>query len=709
MDDQVLDEDEETSGYVIFEPVEEGETVFDTDKPVLLTGDGVSYVLPYIKTFDYGTPNSFVLDDFADNDHQNNLGGAVATFKGENYTEGGGYWYTFIDRLGSTIKNCTAEQLAINAYNVAEAIDNNEICLQINVAGDASAYAGFGSNILYEEAGIDLSDLQRIEITASGSGSPVGVMIETTDIDRNAAQGWGNYAVATPIQLTSTPRTFTYSVADFTGEQYSSIGGEPLAPHLNVASKFFFQVKDGATVNIRIQKIEFFFNTDYSDPNTLRIAKFDWKNDDYNPNFVFDMSSVGVPELIDPTDPYIDWNTAKLTPPPATLEADDPNTPAYTGINNWLHVDGTKLRDTHGRLVRLTGVNWFGFETKNSIPFGLWQRDYKDMLQQIKDTGFNVVRLPFSDFIIDASKDRDADYLLGALDITINNQINSDLNANMTPLDLLDRIIDHARSIGLKIILDNHSRGPDKYLVEGHWVTPEYPESKWISNWVWMAERYKDNDAVVALDLNNEPHFEASWDSPTASDNWNSAAERCAAQIQTVNPNALIIIEGVEGKYHGAPRVEKYWWGGYLKGVHDAPIVIPIQNKLVYSPHEYGPEVYLQPWFRDYRFPNNLPYIWEDRFGFIYHQNIGHLFVGEFGIKHNSDPGTISAAEKWFDDFVKYMADRREGFSWTYWAWNPNSGDTGGILTKDWETIHDWKVNKVRSVQAPLIGNQNGQ
>jgi len=515
------------------------------------------------------------------------------------------------------------------------------------------------------------------------------------------------------MTLTSTPQTFSYSVSDFSGELYSALDGEALANHLEVASKLFFQLKAGGSVNIHIQKIELFFKADTSDANTLRVAKFDWKNEDFNPSFVFDMSSVGVPDEIDLDDPYMDWSSATLTPAPASVEADDQNVPAQSGINNWLTVEGTKLRDSHGRLVRLTGVNWFGFETKNSIPFGLWARDYKDMLQQIKDTGFNTVRIPFSDYIIDAARAGNEDYLLGNLDITINNQLNSDLSASMTPLDLLDKIIDHSRTLGLKIILDNHSRGPDKYLVEGHWITEDYSEAKWIENWVWMANRYKDNDAVIGLDLNNEPHFEAAWASNIAANNWNEAAQRCAEAIQDPNrgdnQNALIIIEGVEGLNEDSEAVDKYWWGGNMKGVANNPITIPQQNKLVYSPHEYGPEVYLQPWFRDYRFPNNLPYIWEDRFGFIYHQGLGHLFIGEFGIKNPSPAGRMSAAEKWFDDFLAYMDDRREGYSWTYWAWNPNSGDTGGILTADWDTVHDWKVQKLKSHMAPLIGNLNGK
>jgi chitinase len=36
---------------------------------------------------------------------------------------------------------------------------------------------------------------------------------------------------------------------------------------------------------------------------------------------------------------------------------------------------------------------------------------------------------------------------------------------------------------------------------------------------------------------------------------------------------------------------------------------------------------------------------------------------------------------------------------WTWWSWNPNSGDTGGILQDDWRTLNTEKVEKLESIQ----------
>jgi endoglucanase len=82
---------------------------------------------------------------------------------------------------------------------------------------------------------------------------------------------------------------------------------------------------------------------------------------------------------------------------------------------------------------------------------------------------------------------------------------------------------------------------------------------------------------------------------------WNLAAQKCGNAILSVNPDVLIVIEGVE-----QVGSKTYWWGGNLEGVVKTPIVLTKPEKLVYSPHEYGPEVFQQPWFDSSSFPSNL-------------------------------------------------------------------------------------------------------
>lgn len=57
---------------------------------------------------------------------------------------------------------------------------------------------------------------------------------------------------------------------------------------------------------------------------------------------------------------------------------------AEPGAGYW-HTSGRQILDAAGQPVRITGINWFGFETGNHVPHGLWARDYKSMIDQMKE------------------------------------------------------------------------------------------------------------------------------------------------------------------------------------------------------------------------------------------------------------------------------------------------------------------------------------
>jgi hypothetical protein len=48
---------------------------------------------------------------------------------------------------------------------------------------------------------------------------------------------------------------------------------------------------------------------------------------------------------------------------------------------------GSTLVNAAGQEVRLTGINWFGMEISAFAPHGLWEREWKDMRDQIAATG----------------------------------------------------------------------------------------------------------------------------------------------------------------------------------------------------------------------------------------------------------------------------------------------------------------------------------
>jgi endoglucanase len=355
---------------------------------------------------------------------------------------------------------------------------------------------------------------------------------------------------------------------------------------------------------------------------------------------------------------------------------------------------------------RLTGVNWFGLETGSYTFHGLWNRDYRSVVQQIADLGFNCIRVPWCNAMFDNPPVGIQINEYGVDDYTGIEGMNLDLEG-LSAVEVLDKVIEEAALYNIKIILDNHSRANDGYSAETLWYTDAYPESRWISDWVSLATRYRNQSNVIGADLNNEPHGNtgngmkppATWGYQAegyGDTDWKAAAERCASAVLNANPDLLIIVEGVE-EYQGT----FYWWGGNLQGVKDSPITSIPGDALVYSPHEYGSSVHMQSWFTDPGFPSNLPAIWDDFFYFIKKQNIASLFFGEFGITEDAASNPSSIDYQWLTTFMNYAGSE---CSWTFWSFNPNSGDTGGLLEDDWVTLVQSKYN---ILQPYLEGNSN--
>jgi endoglucanase len=367
-----------------------------------------------------------------------------------------------------------------------------------------------------------------------------------------------------------------------------------------------------------------------------------------------------------------------------------PDLPPLTGF---LHVEGSKLVDSRGKSVRLTGVNWFGFETSNESPHGTWARDYRSMLKQIHDLGFNSIRLPWSNAIMRPNAVAQSVNTNGKDPYDGTDPMNADLKGK-TPMQMLDLVVAAAGDIGLKLILDNHSRDPDAYDKEEVWYTASTSEAQWIADWVSMVKRYAGSPAVVAVDLDNEEHGKATWGAGVAATDWNSAAERCGNAILDANPDVLIVVEGVE--FYGT---DDYWWGGNLSAAKATPIKLSHPEKLVYSAHDYGPQVHAETWFTDTTFPANLASVWDKHWDFLMNQGLGHVLVGEFGI---GDRTFQSGAEgKWFDTLLAKLGT---SYSWTFWCWNPNSGDTGGLLDpSDWVTPVQWKIDALKPYLAPMF------
>jgi aryl-phospho-beta-D-glucosidase BglC (GH1 family) len=354
--------------------------------------------------------------------------------------------------------------------------------------------------------------------------------------------------------------------------------------------------------------------------------------------------------------------------------------PAASAVD-YLHTRGNQILDASGQAVRIGGINWFGFETSNYVVHGLWARNYQDMMNQMKQLGFNTIRIPFSNAIFNPANTPNG----------INYSLNPDLQG-LSSLQVLDKIVAYAGKVGLRIILDHHSAKPDDHMNEPLWYIPgdpTYTEQTWISDWVALAQRYAGNATVIGADLQNEPQNPATWGDGNLATDWRLAAERAGNAILQANPNWLIFVEGIQ-TYNG----QSDWWGGNLMGAGTFPVVLNVPNRVVYSAHEYPASVAWQPWFNAADYPNNLPAHWDSLWGYLYRQNIAPVWIGEFGSKLQT-----TSDQQWYQQITQYLGDTSSsagaggaGMSWTWWSWNPNSGDTGGILQDDWQTVNQNKV-----------------
>lgn len=253
-----------------------------------------------------------------------------------------------------------------------------------------------------------------------------------------------------------------------------------------------------------------------------------------------------------------------------------------------------------------------------------------------------------------------------------------------------------------------------------------YNQTAWLNTIRTLAglEASLGVDNIMAIDIFNEP-----WDYTWAQ--WKSLSEAAFGAINEVSPNILIFIEGISASAnnqdgtpdtvtdvpHGSEATNPNWGENLFEAGGDLPN-IP-RNRLVFSPHTYGPSVFQQKHFSDPAQPecadlegeemgdadcnivinaSRLRPGWEEHFGYL--KDDGHaIVIGEFG--GNWDwPSRANTAEQqrwnhispsqavdgqWQNAFVDYMIDR--GIEACYWGMNPESGDTYGWYSTSYDPV----------------------
>lgn len=372
--------------------------------------------------------------------------------------------------------------------------------------------------------------------------------------------------------------------------------------------------------------------------------------------------------------------------------------------DDWLTTDGDRIVDQNGTEVWLTGCNWFGYNTGSNIFDGVWACNMREALESIADHGFNLLRIPMSaELLLQWSNGEypEANY---------NHAYNPELES-MNSLEIFDYALDILAANGVKVMIDIHSLPTDAM---GHNLPLWYTDSMTVDDFYaaldWLSARYANNDTIIAYDLKNEPHGKASepdhaiWNDSEDANNWRYVAQTAGNIILDNNPHALIVIEGIQiypidpvtNNFTSTDDDDYYnsWWGGNLRAVADYPIDFgsPERNaQVVYSPHDYGPAVYAQPWFEGgFTYESLYEDYWHEAWLYIDEEQIAPLLIGEWGGFMSGDNLT------WMTYMRQLIAEYH--LNHTFWCFNANSGDTGGLVLDDFVTWDQEKYEFVREV-----------
>jgi len=409
--------------------------------------------------------------------------------------------------------------------------------------------------------------------------------------------------------------------------------------------------------------------------------------------------------------------TAATTAATAPSSSDGTAAPApvqATGVHgdDWLTTSGDHICDMNGTEVWLTGCNWFGYNTGSNLFDGVWACNLDEALTSIADHGFNLLRVPMSAELLLQWKNGEYP------EANYNHAYNSYLDG-MNSLEIWDHVLAVCEANGIKVMVDIHSANTDAM---GHmaplWCTSDFTEEDYLEALDWISERYADNDTIVAYDLKNEPHGKASedehaiWNDSDDDNNWKRVAEEAGNIILDNNPYALIVIEGIQiypidpssNNFTSTDDEDYYnsWWGGNLRAVADYPIDFgsPERNaQIVYSPHDYGPAVYAQPWFEGgFTYESLIEDYWYDSWLYIDDTGTAPLLIGEWG-------GFMTGDNLTWMEYMRQLIGEYH-LNHTFWCFNANSGDTGGLVLDDFTT---WDEEKYEFVKEVLWQNADGQ
>ena len=372
----------------------------------------------------------------------------------------------------------------------------------------------------------------------------------------------------------------------------------------------------------------------------------------------------------------------------------------------YLSTAGSQIVDQQGRPVRLVCIGWNGLNSLGGAPDGWNTIPLQQHLLEMVTIGFNCIRLSWTD-------------------------------AGMqNALGYIRQIVDVARPLGIKVVLDHHNNEGISGDASGWACTAQQVNGLWFDSgpgtdgtngcnnpgtvtaqkfqqdWVAVAQAFAGDPTVIGFDLDNEPQANSNsnlnWGKGGPTDIWAMYTSTGNA-ILAVNPGALIICEGPSVWYSDPQNYGFTVSGetGNLTGVLSKPVMLNVPNKVVYSVHEYPTEVSGNPNDTAPGYLATMNQFW----GFVVTQNIAPVFVGEIGSSMSN-----ANDQAWAQMIVAYLNGTApggltlqpggQGVSIGWFLWGCEDGQIpDGVLQNDWSTARPEQMSVVSQLlQQPVHG-----
>jgi endoglucanase len=345
-------------------------------------------------------------------------------------------------------------------------------------------------------------------------------------------------------------------------------------------------------------------------------------------------------------------------------------------VREFVRTEGKRLITPDGRTFLVKGINlgnWlvpegymFGFNRKTEAPDQIrrtfvrllgdkgaaefWHRfldiyTAEDDIRFIAAAGFNTIRVPF-------------DYRMFVTGT-------AEPKFEGIGYALLDRLVGWAKASGLRVILDLHA-APGGQVGASHDGGSGFPLLFYVRAnqdltarlWRTLAQRYRDEPAVLGFDLLNEP-IAPHHDTDYLEARLEPLLQRLTAAVREVAPHQVIFLEGTR-------------WGTTLQALGP-----PFADNLVYTYHSYWASVRrntIQPQL-NFRDRYNVP-----------------LLIAETG----------EATDQWISDFR--TMHESYGIGWIFWPYKNLEQTTTVVsipMPADWPAIIDFANRFADDADAP--------